>query len=85
MKVIASLVLALVLATSAQAQTWKSLALEGNATKAGAVYAAVCNACMDGDYNNDTGYWACTDAPNDGQTPCWDALKEAAVGKYQGE
>ena len=80
------IILALLLTASmgATAQSWTSLALEGNATKPGAVYAAVCNACLGGSYSNDTGYWACTDAPQDGQTPCWDALKQAAMDKYTG-
>jgi len=84
MKKVIAIVL-LLAATSLQAQTWTSLALQGDATKPGAVYAAVCNACMDGSYNNDEGYWACTDAPQDGQTPCWDAIKQAVMDKYTGE
>ena len=85
-KILSVIVLLTLLAVSnVQAQSWKSLFLQGDATRAGAVYAAVCQACYSGSYNNDRGLWACTDAPHDGETPCLDALQQALASRYRGD
>ena len=79
----------LVLSVNIQAQDWKELYKDGDATKVGAIYAATCNVCnTHGRFNNDNGLWVCT---NDSLTPspiyrdCKAAIVAAIKGKYTGE
>ena len=80
-KILIVTALTLLIASSVQAQNWIEFE---NKTKGGAVYAALCNACLGGTYNNDNfGYWSCTDAPQDGDTPCFDALRQALANSEE--
>ena len=75
----------LMIATNANAQNWITFP---HKTKAGAVYAAVCKACIGGSYNNDnSGYWACTDAPEGANRACLESIIDALQnrGEYGGQ
>ena len=79
------LLLLLLLTTSAQAEIWITY---DNKSYLGGYYFAVCNICNSGSYNNDLGYWACTDADKVYEKGCakgiWQAImnSEELVTEY---
>ena len=64
-----------------QAQSWGSLAKEGNATYVGGFFAAVLYACLKTDYTNDTGYWASGKATIPYEKGCAKAIYDAMFGE----
>jgi len=85
-----SILLALLLTASmgayAETTTWGEAYLQGETTKVGAVYAAICNACMGGDYiSQSTGSWQCVAVPEGQGRECASKLVEAMLGNYEGK
>lgn len=71
-------IMLLMFAMNVQAQSWASLAKEGNATYVGGYFAVVSYACLKTNYTNDSGVWASGKATIPYEKGCaqgiWDAM-----------